>query len=78
MFVSIVSTVWTAPCKPVVSTLMVHYKMVSIDEIMLGFAISIEYCIRLGTIESTDLGSLIGSYKRYQNDKLGVSLHIID
>ena len=58
--------------------LLVHYKIVSIDGIILGFALGIIYKINLGTIESTDLGSLIGSYEWYQNGKLGGSLNIIN
>ena len=57
---------------------MVHYKIVSIDGIMFGYAILTAYEIKIVIVGSTDLCSLIGYSKRYRNDKLGDSLNIID
>ena len=49
---------------------MVHFKIVSMDGIIFGFALGTQDEIKLGIIESTDMGSLI--------DKLSGSLNIID
>ena len=57
---------------------MVHFKIVSMDGIIFGFALGTQDEIKLGIIESTDMGSLIGSSKRYGYDKLSGSLNIID
>ena len=54
------------------------FKIVSIDGIMFGVVLGTADGIKLEMIESTDMISLISSPRRYINDRLGVSLNIIE
>ena len=55
---------------------MVHYKIVSIDSRMFGFALGTTDRIKIWIIEKNDLGTLIDTSERNKNDNLGGSLNI--
>ena len=57
-----------------ITILKFHLNMGSIDGIMFVFALGTEYRIKPEIIESNDMVSLIGSYERSINNKLGGSL----
>ena len=60
-----------------IESLKDYFKIVSVNCTMFGFTLSTADAIKLGIIESTDLGSLIGFSKIYINGKFSVSLNII-